>query len=175
LSALRRRATTAKSTGASRSETRSGSYCPDAGDFIWINLNPTQGHEQQGRRPALVLSPRAYNERTGLCVACAITNQAKGPVRSPNPCRCRYRCGPGRSGPLPLLAGTRCRVHRVSAGQRARRDAREDRNADWDRVSDGGIRGHGAAAGSGGFETVGDSITGDRRTRTVAMGPRWPL
>jgi mRNA interferase MazF len=41
-------------------------------------LNPTQGHEQQGRRPALVLSPRAYNERTGLCVACAITNQAKG-------------------------------------------------------------------------------------------------
>ena len=41
-------------------------------------MNPTQGHEQQGRRPALVLSPRAYNERTGLCVACAITNQAKG-------------------------------------------------------------------------------------------------
>ena len=41
-------------------------------------MNPTHGHEQQGRRPALVLSPRAYNERTGLCVACAITNQAKG-------------------------------------------------------------------------------------------------
>jgi mRNA interferase MazF len=48
------------------------------GNLIWINLNPTQGHEQQGRRPALVLSPRAYNEPTGLCLACAITNQAKG-------------------------------------------------------------------------------------------------
>ena len=57
---------------------RSGSYCPDAGDLIWINLNPARGHEQQGRRPAVILSPRAYNERTGLCVACAITNQAKG-------------------------------------------------------------------------------------------------
>ncbi|MFL6798156.1 MAG: endoribonuclease MazF [Xanthobacteraceae bacterium] len=57
---------------------RSGSYCPAAGDFIWISFNPTEGHEQQGRQPAIVLSPRAYNERTGLCVACAITNQAKG-------------------------------------------------------------------------------------------------
>ncbi len=57
---------------------RSGNYCPDAGDFIWIDLNPTLGHEQQGKRPAIVLSPRAYNEHTGLCVACAITNRAKG-------------------------------------------------------------------------------------------------
>jgi len=57
---------------------RSGSYCPDAGDLIWIDLNPTRGHEQRGRRPAIVLSPRGYNERTGLCVACAITSRAKG-------------------------------------------------------------------------------------------------
>ena len=55
-----------------------GDYCPSAGDLIWIDLNPTSGHEQRGRRPALVLSPRSYNERTELCVACAITNQTKG-------------------------------------------------------------------------------------------------
>jgi mRNA interferase MazF len=57
---------------------RPGNYCPDAGDFIWLDLSPTYGHEQRGRRPAIVLSPRAYNQRTGLCVACPITNQSKG-------------------------------------------------------------------------------------------------
>jgi mRNA interferase MazF len=58
---------------------RSGNpYCPDAGDFVRIDFSPTKGHEQRGRRPAIVLSPRAYNERTGLCIACAITNRAKG-------------------------------------------------------------------------------------------------
>jgi mRNA interferase MazF len=51
---------------------------PDAGDLVWIDLDPTKGHEPGGSRPALVLSPRIYNERTGLCVACPITNQAKG-------------------------------------------------------------------------------------------------
>jgi mRNA interferase MazF len=55
---------------------KSGS--PHTGDFIWIELDPTKGHAQRGSRPALVLSPRLYNERTGLCVACPITNQAKG-------------------------------------------------------------------------------------------------
>jgi mRNA interferase MazF len=59
--------------------TKSGSgYCPDAGDFIWIDLDPTKGHEQRGRRPAIVLSRHAYNERTGLCVACPITSRVKG-------------------------------------------------------------------------------------------------
>ena len=53
-------------------------YCPEAGDFVWINLSPTLGHEQAGRRPALVLSPRAYNRKTQLCIACPTTNQAKG-------------------------------------------------------------------------------------------------
>ena len=51
---------------------------PDAGDFIWIDLVPTRGHEQAGRRPALVLSPRAYNRKVDLCIACPVTNQAKG-------------------------------------------------------------------------------------------------
>jgi mRNA-degrading endonuclease toxin of MazEF toxin-antitoxin module len=43
---------------------RSGSYCPDAGDFIWIDLNPTQGNEQRGRRLAIVLSLRARGPST---------------------------------------------------------------------------------------------------------------
>ena len=74
-----KRTGTPKSSGGRQSGTKSGSgYCPDAGDFIWISLDPTKGHEQRGRRPAVVLSPRAYNERTGLCVGCPITGQAKG-------------------------------------------------------------------------------------------------
>jgi mRNA interferase MazF len=68
-----------KSTGASRAETKSGSaYCPTAGDIVWLYFGDTQGHEQEGRRPALVLTPKAYNELTGLCVACPITNTVRG-------------------------------------------------------------------------------------------------
>jgi mRNA interferase MazF len=64
--------------------TKSGS--PDAGDFIWIDLDPTKGHEHRSSRPALVISPRLYNERTGVCIACPITNQAKGyPFEVPIP------------------------------------------------------------------------------------------
>src|SRR5436190_5164045 len=53
-------------------------YCPEAGDIININFDPQEGREQQGRRPALVLTPRGYNRRAGLCVLCPITNQRKG-------------------------------------------------------------------------------------------------
>lgn len=53
-------------------------YVPERGDFVWINLNPRSGHEQSGYRPALVLSPRLYNRRTGLCIICPATRQAKG-------------------------------------------------------------------------------------------------
>lgn len=53
-------------------------FIPDRGDLIWVDLNPRQGHEQSGHRPALVLSPKAYNRRTGLCVICAATRQQKG-------------------------------------------------------------------------------------------------
>jgi mRNA interferase MazF len=53
-------------------------YTPDRGDAIWITLNPQAGHEQAGRRPALVLSPAAYNHKAGLLVACPITSQVKG-------------------------------------------------------------------------------------------------
>lgn len=54
------------------------SYVPERGDAIWINFNPQAGHEQSGRRPAIVLSPQSYNEKVGLCLLCPITNKAKG-------------------------------------------------------------------------------------------------
>jgi mRNA interferase MazF len=61
-------------------------YCPNAGDFIWIDLDPQEGAEQRGRRPALVLSPRNYNQASRLCVLCPITNQVKGyPFEVPIP------------------------------------------------------------------------------------------
>lgn len=53
-------------------------YVPDRGDFVWIDLNPRQGREQSGHRPALVISPKAYNRKTSLCVICPATRQAKG-------------------------------------------------------------------------------------------------
>ncbi|MEX2119888.1 MAG: endoribonuclease MazF [Pirellulales bacterium] len=53
-------------------------YVPQRGDAVWISLNPQAGHEQAGRRPALVLSPRAYNHRVGLAIFCPITSQIKG-------------------------------------------------------------------------------------------------
>lgn len=53
-------------------------YVPHRGDVVWISLNPQAGHEQAGRRPALVLSPAAYNGKVGLAILCPITNQIKG-------------------------------------------------------------------------------------------------
>src|SRR5260370_5779941 len=65
---------------------KSGESAPDAGAVVWIDLDPTKGHEQDGKRPALVLGPRAYNERTRLCIACPITNRTKGyPFEVPIP------------------------------------------------------------------------------------------
>jgi mRNA interferase MazF len=52
-------------------------YIPNRGDIIWINLNPTRGHEQANLRPALVLSPKIYNQKTSLCIACPLTSQVK--------------------------------------------------------------------------------------------------
>ena len=53
-------------------------YFPQCGDVVWISLNPQAGHEQAGRRPVVVLSPRSYNSKTGLAILCPITNQVKG-------------------------------------------------------------------------------------------------
>ncbi len=54
------------------------SYVPERGDIVWLTFDPQAGHEQSGRRPALVLSPVAYNRRASLALVCPITNQAKG-------------------------------------------------------------------------------------------------
>lgn len=53
-------------------------WVPDAGETIWVDLNPTVGHEQAGKRPALVLSPKSYNEKTSLLLACPMTTEIKG-------------------------------------------------------------------------------------------------
>ena len=53
-------------------------YVPRRGDAIWLEFNPQAGHEQSGHRPALVLSPRSYNDKVGLMLCCPITNQVKG-------------------------------------------------------------------------------------------------
>jgi len=53
-------------------------FVPDAGDFVWLTFDPQAGREQAGRRPALVLSPRMYNAKSGLALACPVTNQVKG-------------------------------------------------------------------------------------------------
>ena len=61
-------------------------YVPDAGDLVWLTFDPHAGHEQRGRRPALVLSPRVYNGKARLAIACPITSQVKGyPFEVPLP------------------------------------------------------------------------------------------
>src|SRR5437660_9952142 len=76
-----RRTCTARLTWGQRQGKRRGDpmpYVPSRGDAVWITLNPQAGHEQSGRRPALVLSPSAYNGRVGLALLCPITSQVKG-------------------------------------------------------------------------------------------------
>lgn len=53
-------------------------YVPERGDIVWLQFDPQAGHEQAGRRPALVISPRAYNGRVGLALFCPLTTQVKG-------------------------------------------------------------------------------------------------
>src|SRR5262245_10058139 len=70
-----KRPTGARPSGASHGR---GAYCPDVADLIWISFSPQAGREQAGRRPAIVLSPRSYNSRSGLCLVCPVTQQVKG-------------------------------------------------------------------------------------------------
>jgi mRNA interferase MazF len=51
---------------------------PDAGDIAWLAFSPQAGHEQAGMRPALVLSPAAYNRKTSMMICCLMTSQIKG-------------------------------------------------------------------------------------------------
>ena len=56
----------------------SRAFVLDAGDIVWLQFDPQAGHEQAGHRPALVLSPAAYNGKTGLMLCCPMTTQIKG-------------------------------------------------------------------------------------------------
>lgn len=53
-------------------------YVPEAGDIVWLRFTPQAGHEQAGHRPALVISPAAYNRKTSLMICCPMTTQVKG-------------------------------------------------------------------------------------------------
>lgn len=53
-------------------------YVPGRGHAIWLSFDPQRGHEQSGRRPALVVSPASYNEKVGLALVCPITSRVKG-------------------------------------------------------------------------------------------------
>lgn len=52
-------------------------YCPERGDVVWVSFSPQSGHEQAGDRPALVLSPKLYNQKSGLAILCPITAHEK--------------------------------------------------------------------------------------------------
>jgi mRNA interferase MazF len=55
-------------------------YVPDAGDIVWLHFDPQAGHEQAGRRPALVLTPARYNGARGMMICCPMTTKVKGYV-----------------------------------------------------------------------------------------------
>lgn len=52
-------------------------YIPDRGDIVWLNFTPQSGHEQMGKRPAIVISPKKYNLKTNLALFCPITSKIK--------------------------------------------------------------------------------------------------
>lgn len=59
---------------------------PERGDIVWLSFDPQAGHEQAGRRPALILSPSSYNRNSGLALVVPITSQVKGyPFEVPLP------------------------------------------------------------------------------------------
>jgi len=53
-------------------------YCPDRGDLVWLDFSPGSGHEQSGKRPAVCISRKEYNEKTGLALFCPCTSVIKG-------------------------------------------------------------------------------------------------
>jgi mRNA interferase MazF len=52
-------------------------YLPERGDIVWLQFDPQLGHEQAGRRPALIVSPQSYNSKVGLALLCPITSTVK--------------------------------------------------------------------------------------------------
>jgi len=57
---------------------KAASYVPARGDIVWLQFTPHAGHEQAGRRPAVVVSPLEYNQKVGLCLCCPVTSRVKG-------------------------------------------------------------------------------------------------
>ena len=53
-------------------------YVPERGDVVWLTFDPQAGHEQAGRRPAVVISPGGYNRKVGLAIFCPVSSQTKG-------------------------------------------------------------------------------------------------
>ena len=53
-------------------------YVPDRGDVVWVDFNPAKGREQAKTRPAIVISPKSYNQKTGLAIMCPVTSVKKG-------------------------------------------------------------------------------------------------
>ncbi len=53
-------------------------YVPSKGDFVWLNFSPQVGHEQRGKRPAIIISPKEYNKKTSLALCAPITSNEKG-------------------------------------------------------------------------------------------------
>lgn len=53
-------------------------YAPSRGEIVWLQFEPQAGHEHSGRRPAVIISPREYNQKVGLCLCCPVTSKAKG-------------------------------------------------------------------------------------------------
>lgn len=53
-------------------------HVPDAGEVVWLQFNPQTGHEQAGHRPALCITPKTYNAKSGLMVCCPMTTTVKG-------------------------------------------------------------------------------------------------
>ncbi len=53
-------------------------YIPDRGDVVWLDFDPQAGHEQAGKRPAIVISPKKYNSKVGLALFQPITSKQKG-------------------------------------------------------------------------------------------------
>jgi mRNA interferase MazF len=58
--------------------TRRTPYVPERGDIVYVDFDPTKGHEQRGHRPAFIISPRVYNQRSSLALFMPITKHSKG-------------------------------------------------------------------------------------------------
>lgn len=105
-------------------------YVPDRGHAIWLHFDPQTGHEQAGRRPAVVLTPSDYNRRAGLAIVCPVTSRVKGypfevARRASDP-----RCRALRSGPKPRLGIQKSRVHLRVTGRIDGRNRSKARGAD---------------------------------------------